>query len=146
MAAEVIYLRREKVLFDASIYISYLIRGRYVSLIGHLAQSSIFYLSSIVYEELLAGAREGKEVRELHRMKKPFHKTGRLITPSDEDWEETGHVIRKIRQKEGIHAVSLTQDALIAISARRQGIRVVTANKKDFEKIRSFKDFKLTTW
>jgi predicted nucleic acid-binding protein len=35
----------------------------------------------------------------------------------------------------------LTNDALIAMSAGRMGIRVITVNEKDFRKLAEFRDF-----
>lgn len=149
MPAEIVFLRREKVLVDTSVYIGHLNRDLYSDLILNLIRTSVLYLHSIVFEELLAGARTDKEIRELHWLKKPFSGAGRIVTPSDEDWEETGLLVNRLVGKASIppsKAVSLTHDILLAVSARKMGARVITENQKDFEKIRSLKDFKLTVW
>ena len=149
MAADIVYLRKEKVLLDTSVYISQITQGLYLEVIERLISSSVFYLSSVVFEELVAGARSDRELKELHKIKKPFAKTGRMVTPSDNDWEEAGLLMRALVRKglmPSSHIAVFSHDVLIALSARRQGIRVVTANGKDFEKIRSLKDFKLTVW
>lgn len=149
MAAEIIFLRREKVVLDTSIYISHLVRGFHSEAILDLVRSSVVFLHSIVFEELLAGVRTEREIRELHRFKKNFTKAGRLVTPNDGDWEETGLLVNQLIRKgrmPSLQAVGLTHDILLALSARRLGIRVITENRKDFEKIRSLKDFKLTLW
>ena len=149
MPAEVVFLRREKVLLDTSIYISHLTRNLHSDLILHLIRSSVLHLHSIVFEELLAGTRSDQEIRELYRLKKPFSGAGRVVTPTDEDWETTGSFVNRLIREKSIpsrKAVSLTHDILIALSARREGIRVITENKKDFELIYSLKEFKLTVW
>ena len=52
----------EKILLDTSIYISHLNRGLYSEDIVRLIRSSVIYLNSIVFEELLAGAFSKREV------------------------------------------------------------------------------------
>ena len=148
MPAEIIPLRREKVLLDTSLYISNFNRNRHAEAITDLIRSRVLYLHSVVFEELLAGARS-RDLRQLERFKKPFLGAGRVVTPRDEDWEETGMVVNRLiarREMNSKGAVGLTHDILIALSARRQGIRVITENRRDFELIRSLKDFKLTVW
>lgn len=148
MPAEIFSLRREKLLLDTSVYISNLRGGIHTEKIGLLRQEGILYLHSTVFEELLAGARSG-DLKELARLKKPFLGTGRMVTPQDEDWEETGHIINRFISRKKMNsknAVRLTGDTLIALSARRHGIRVITENRRDFELIRAIKDFKLTIW
>ena len=149
MAAEIILLRRDKATIDTSAYISYFYHGHHDEEMTNLLKTSVPWLHSTVFEELLAGARSGREFRDLYRYKEPFVRSERLITPTDNDWTETGHIINQLIKKIGgpsAKSVSLTHDVLLAVSARRLGIRVITENKKDFEKIRFLKDFKLTVW
>lgn len=149
MAAEIIPLRREKVLLDTSIYISHLTRGYYADQIQDLIRSVVLYLHVIVFEELLVGARSTREHRELERLKKPFEKAGRLLVPSQTDWEETGHLLNGMvrqRTEPARRLVGITHDVLLSMTARRHGVRVITENAKDFEKIRARKNFHLTIW
>ncbi len=149
MAADLIFLHREKILLDTSIYITRYRFGKYEGLFQALIQKSIFFLHSIVFEELLVGANSNKEMEALQSMKKSFIKAKKLVTPSDKDWEETGMLLNKIIRRKELNtktAVTLTHDVLLALSARRMGIRVVTENRKDFERIYSHRNFKLTIW
>ena len=149
MAADVVYLFQEKILFDTSIYIHQMVRSRYTQAIADISRHSEFYLHSIVYEELLVGVRSDKERRELDVLKEDFYRNDRLVTPLHEDWENTGYLLNQlIRHKhcDAQTAIRMTHDVLIALSACRLGIRVVTQNRKDFEKIKSLKNFKLTVW
>lgn len=147
MPDNLFHLSREKILLDSSVYISHLVHGRHVDSINNLIRNHVFYLHSIVFEELLAGIRTSDEKNELMRLKKPFLVSNRLITPHDGDWQETGLIINRLITKTALpshKAVSLTHDVLIAISSARLGVRVVTENKKDFERIRHLKPFKLS--
>lgn len=149
MAAKIIYLHREKVLLDTSIYISHLNKGYYADAILDRIRSSVFYLHSLVFEELLAGAHSSQEIRQLHRLKKPFDGADRILTPNDGDWEETGLLMNRLIKKGPLasqHAISITHDILLALSCRRMGIRVITENKRDFERINALKPFKFTIW
>jgi predicted nucleic acid-binding protein len=42
--------------------------------------------------------------------------------------------------------VSMTHDVLLAVSARRSGICVITENRRDFEKIHTIKPFRYQVW
>lgn len=146
--AKVFYLRPEKILFDTSVYISRLNKGYHADKMDQL-NHVVLYLHSTVFEELIAGIQTPKEKRELFKLKKSFLKKERMVTPTDRDWEETGLMVNHF-----IHhgtsttkkIINMTHDILIATSAKNAGIRVITENKKDFEKIRMIKDFKLTIW
>lgn len=145
---KLVYLRPEKIIYDTSVYISYLRSGKHRGLADQV-ENAVFYLHSTVFEELLAGIRTQKEQRELLNFKKPFVEKNRILTPTDQDWEETGLIINQLtvgQKVEFKNLVGLTHDILIALSVRRIGARVITENGKDFEKIRKIKDFKLTVW
>ncbi len=145
---KLIYLRPEKILFDTSIYISRLNTGRHAKPMDELGPVTI-YLHSTVFEELLAGFRTEMEKKELFKLKKSFLKRGRLVVPTDKDWEETGLMVNHFAHEGSWpvrNVVAMTHDILISVSARNSGIRVITENKKDFERIRRTRDFKLTVW
>lgn len=145
---KLIYLRPEKVLLDTSVYISRLNSGLHEERMDELGPVTL-YLHSTVFEELLAGTRAYNEKKEFFKLKKAFLKRGRLVVPTDRDWEETGLMVNHF-VRQGVlpvkKVVGMTHDILISLSARNAGIRVITENKKDFERIRMIKDFKLTVW
>lgn len=144
MPDNLIYLKREKILFDTSVYISHLNHGLHDEAIRDLVRQHTLYLHSVVFEELMAGIRNAKEKRMLLALKKPFMASDRMVTPTDGDWHNTGLIVNQLMGK-GIlsirKVVSLTHDILIAISCGRLGIRLVTENKKDFDRISSVKLF-----
>jgi len=70
----------------------------------------------------------------------------KLIVPLWSECVEAGRLLSKLQSQKGYEikkTLGLTNDVLIALSARRLGATVITQNRKDFEAIQSVKDFKL---
>jgi len=132
-------------LFDTSIYISALRRGDDAALtLRRLANDAPLWLSSVVLEELYAGADErGRPVVE--RLERDFDKAKRILVPSLSDWTQAGRVLARLAAKyhyERIGQGRLTNDALIGMSAARLGITVITANERDFSRLAEFRIFR----
>lgn len=129
------------ILFDSSIYIAALRRGGDSSLIlQRWAQESPLWLSSVVLEELYAGA-DPSSFRVLEKLERDFDKARRLLVPNLTDWSQTGKLLARLAQKHGYERIGqarLTNDSLIATSASRAGITVVTANERDFARLAEF--------
>ena len=131
-------------LFDTSIYISALRRGDDAALaLRRLAADSPLWLSAVVLEELYAGAGErGRDVVE--RLERDFDRAKRILVPNLSDWAQTGKVLARLAAKydyEQIGRGRMTNDALIAMSAGRLGILVITANGRDFSRLAEFRTF-----
>jgi predicted nucleic acid-binding protein len=129
------------VLFDSSVYIGALRTGGNAPLLmQRWAGESPIWLSSVVLEELYAGA--GPSVtRLLEKMESDFAGVKRVLTPNSKDWTRTGRILAQIGKKYGYEQVGkswLTNDTLIATSASRQGIKVITANQRDFARLAEF--------
>lgn len=136
-----------KVIFDTSIYIPFINDGiAYPT--GELnvdLGKQMLYMSAVVIEELYAGAFDTQSIKLLDRLYKTFKNLNRLLIPEAVDWQTAGKVIAKIGKKygfEGIFLSKITNDVLIAVSARRIGAIVITNNVKDFLRIKEFVDFK----
>lgn len=131
-------------LFDASIYISAIRRGDKGALeVRRLASGCIIWLSSVVLEELYAGSSERSQ-NVVERLERDFERARRILIPNLTDWVQTGKALARLATKydfEQIGRARLTQDALIAVSAGRMGIRVITANERDFRKLAEFRPF-----
>ena len=129
------------ILFDSSVYIDALRAGGQAPLlVQRWAEESPIWLSAVVLEELYAGAAPAV-VPVLEKMARDFGGVKRLLTPTSADWSKTGRVLAQIGRKYGYEKIGkswLTNDALIATSAARQGITVITANQRDFEKLAEF--------
>ena len=105
------------------------------------------YLSAVVLMELRGGTHSPDALKAMNDLADLFKKVDRIILPSIKDYEQAGEIISKLQVKKGYEikkCASITNDALIAASARHQGAVVFTQNKKDFESIREVFDFKLS--
>jgi predicted nucleic acid-binding protein len=102
------------------------------------------WLSSVVLAELFAGARSGS-IRIIEKLERDFARVQRVLTPNGTDWVATGRILAKVGAKYGFDQIGrarLTNDTLIAVSAARVGIEIVTANPKDFARIAEFRQFR----
>lgn len=131
-------------LLDTSVYISALRRGNVAVLaLRRLIGDGPLWLSSVVLEELYAGSSE-RSRHVVERLERDFDRANRLLVPNLSDWTQTGRVLARLAEKyqyEQIGQGRLTNDALIASSAGRSGITVITANERDFRKLAEFRPF-----
>ena len=136
-----------KVIFDTSVYIPFINDGityptRELNVdIG----KQMLYMSAVVIEELYAGAFDTQSIKLLDTLYKTFKSLNRLLIHEASDWQKAGKVIANIGKKYGFEDIFLskiTNDVLIAVSARRIGALVITNNTKDFSRIKEFVDFK----
>lgn len=132
-------------LFDTSIYLSALKRdGGSVLALRRLSSDRPLWLSSVVLEELYAGAGE-RDRHVIERLERDFERAKRLLVPNLSDWTQTGRVLARLASEYGYEQIRqgrLTNDALIAMSAGRTGIVVITANQRDFSKLAEFHRFR----
>jgi len=132
------------VMFDSSIYIAALrIRHDAALELRRLAGGEPIWLSSVVLEELYAGASV-KNRHIVERFERDFDRAGRFLVPNLKDWAQAGKVLALVAAEydfEQIGRGRLTNDALIAMSAARTGVTVITANARDFEKLAKFRRF-----
>jgi predicted nucleic acid-binding protein len=132
----------QPVLFDTSIYITALRMGDDAAL-GVRRIAGAVWLSSVVLEELYAGV-SARNRHAVERLERDFHRAGRILVPNLTDWTQTGKVLALLAAKydyEQIGKGRLTNDALIAMSAGRLGMTVITANARDFGKLAEFRPF-----
>lgn len=129
------------VLFDSSIYITALRVGSDAALmLQRWAREAPLWLSSVVLEELFAGANPN-DYPVLEKLERDFERARRVLIPNLSDWTQCGRVLARLAQKYGYEQTGrarLTNDALIATSAARSGITVLTANQRDFARLAEF--------
>jgi predicted nucleic acid-binding protein len=120
-------------IIDTSVYIGHWERGLHDEVLVDVRQGFVVRHSAVVLSELRRGARSA-EARKL------VDALSRLATvrwaPTEGDWWEGGRLIREIGDARGWdrrRRGDLQNDALIALTARRHGATVVTANRVDFE-------------
>ena len=131
------------VIFDSSIFIDELRTGRHAQNIAQLDE--LMRTSSVVLAELWRGSTTRAEQVFLDALAKRYP----ILTPTEKNWLESGHILRRIQLDKGFGAVKLRDlhfDVLIALTARSCGARLITSNGADFELIRRYRDFKLEIW
>ena len=119
-------------ILDSDIYIGHWEQGLYQEDLARLAKAFIVRHSSVVLSELRRGAR----TPQASRLVDSLHRIARVRwEPSDQDWWEAGRLVREIGDAEDWEINKRREfqnDALIALTARRHGAAVVTANAGDF--------------
>lgn len=128
------------ILFDASLYIRALRSGQSALLLQRWARESPLWLSAVVLEELYAGAGPNEQ-RFLEKLERDFDKARRVLVPNLSDWTQAGRLLGHVGCRYGYERIGqarLTNDALIAASASRCGIAVITANVRDFARLAEF--------
>lgn len=134
----------QPVLFDSSVYISAMRTGNDAPLtMRRLSATAPLWLSAVVLEELYAGTLP-RDFQVIRRLEHDFERARRVLVPNLTDWAQAGKAISHLAAKyhyEQVGKGRLTNDALIAMSAGRMGITVITANARDFAKLGEFRAF-----
>ncbi len=107
-------------------------------------------MSAVVIQELAAGALDSARLRELERIRRSYERDERLLIPSGEDWYLAGKVLNSLYRGSGASRRGskvrirkedqqrIIRDVLIARSARRLKVKVITSNIRDFDMIRPY--------
>lgn len=106
------------------------------------------YLTSIVVEELYAGALDRRAVQLVDQYVRALERSGRIVSPTFQDWKEAGKLVAHLTQKEPGRKSKVQQmlnDILLALCARQIGATLFTFNRGDFTLIRRYKPFALET-
>lgn len=129
------------ILFDSSVYIRALRdEGGAAIALERWARESALWLSSVVLEELYAGATR-RDHRIIEKLEHDFDKVRRVLVPNLGDWAQAGRILSHMAERYGYEQMGrtrLTNDALIATSASRSGVTVITANQRDFARLAEF--------
>jgi predicted nucleic acid-binding protein len=132
-------------LFDSSIYILALRGGaETLAALRRLAAGAPLWLSAVVLAELYAGAIAANH-RAVERLERDFTRARRILVPNAGDWAKTGKILSGLALEYGYEKIGqgrLTNDALIAVSAGRVGVAVMTANRRDFSRLAEFCSFR----
>jgi predicted nucleic acid-binding protein len=133
------------VVFDTSVFIAAYRLRRPTLLDPRHYGGGPLYLSSVVAQELYVGAVGRVKRREADRLWRRFEQVDRLLVPTAGDWRETGLLLGQIGEQLGYSRVAqgrLTNDSLLALSARRQGLTVLTMNVRDFALLAQHRPFR----
>lgn len=120
-------------ILDTTIYIGHWERGLYEEALATIRKAYVIRHSAVV----LSGLRRGARTREARRLVEALYRLAAVRwEPAVEDWWEAGRLIRKVGDAQAWDTNKrrdFQNDALIALTARRHGATVVTANRTDFE-------------
>lgn len=120
-------------ILDTSMYIGHWERGLYGEVLDSVRRAFVIRHSAVVLSELRRGAR----TREAEDVVDALARLARVQwEPTAADWWEAGRLIRSIgdaRRWDRSKRRDFQNDTLIALTARRHGATVVTANRSDFE-------------
>ena len=120
-------------ILDSDIYIGHWEQGLYQQGLARVSRAFIVRHSSVVLSELRRGARTPRA----RRLVDSLHRLARIRwEPNDQDWWEAGKLVLEIGNAENWEINKRREfqnDALIALTARRNGATVVTANAGDFD-------------
>jgi len=124
-------------IFDTSVYVGYWERGLYGDIFVTIEKAYLIRHSAVVLSELRRGAR----TQDAQRLVDALYRLARILwEPTSADWWEAGRLIRRIGDSQGWDTNKrrdFQNDALIALTARRHGATVVTANRTDFDLLSS---------
>ena len=124
-------------ILDTNVYIDHWERGLYQETLENIRRAYIIRHSAVVLSELRRGAR-GRDAERL--VTSLFELATVAWEPSAREWWEAGRLVRKIGDKQNWDINKrrdFQNDASIALTARRYGATIVTANSSDFELLRS---------
>lgn len=119
-------------ILDSDIYIGHWQRGAFEDLLVNVRKAFVVRHSAVVLAELRRGARTREAERLVNRL---HHLAGDFWEPTRDDWWEAGRLVREIGDRQNWETAKRREfqnDALIALTARRHGAAVITANAKDF--------------
>ena len=142
-------MNERKVTYDTSFYIQILRSRSFAEAFRSRYETDLplTFFSSVVVEELLAGATDSLRRAAAEGLYRPFERSQRIVTPTHVVWKETGRLLGVIRgqspgQKDRLTG-SFANDLLIALSAKSIGAKVATLNADDFDLIRKYVPFAL---
>jgi len=133
-----------KVLLDTNVLIGFFRNPRRREEFEARSHRPLHFMSSIVALELFAGCRTTRQEKSLASFLKPFEKAGRVVTPDHACFREAGRILAGLG-RDGIgkeHRRQIVNDVLIAVTAGRTGVVVVTANADDFSLIEKHTPFR----
>ena len=133
----------EVVIFDTSVLVDIFRSGRRLDRLASV--TGLMRTSSVVLAELWRGVTTRAERRVLEALERNHP----ILTPSQQNWLESGRLLGRIRNAAGLAPHQLRDlhfDLLIALTARSHGARLITSNRRDFQLIQRYRHFDLEVW
>ena len=116
-------------LFDTSVYISYIRRKAHSDLVDRATESGRVVLSSVVAMELYAGARSTAEKRLLDQFVESMKVVSAYETPGEDDWARGGILVERFTRFRGhTQARDHFRDILVILAAVNRGAVLVSSD------------------
>lgn len=135
------------VVFDTNVYVAAIREGVGGPSFVRLEEAAPrTFLAAVVSAELRSGARDEAGRQVIIDLVRRFDRLGRVVVPTARTWGDAGDLLARVARREpGLRTKvrSLWNDALIALSARQIGARVVTENLSDFRLLNRYVRFEL---
>jgi len=127
--------QRRALLFDSSVLIP-IIRGEAdEALFQRALRTGRARLSSVVMQELYAGARTRADKKNYDGISQAFVRRGYMVTPNHDEWILSGVLLARYQQQYGeVEPRDHINDILIALCAVQAGATLVTENVSDMER------------
>lgn len=137
-----------KHLIDTDLYIDLIQSGATLPIIREIytKEAPGVYFSSVVIQELLAGAPTAGGKARVELLYRPFERVGRIVTPSHNHWKDVGQVLAQLlRERPNLRnkLPAMVNDCLLALTARSLGAILYTRNRDDFRLIQNKRHFSL---
>ena len=84
-----------KAVLDTSVYLSFLKKEVEIFDLGFLLRPTLLYMSSVVFAEIYAGAKDRTTLLRLRKLYRTFERLNRLVTPDKQVWFEAGEVLQE---------------------------------------------------
>lgn len=124
-------------LFDTSILIPLIREEAYETLFQWALRAGRARLSSVVMQELYAGARTPADKRNYDGINLAFVRRGYMISPTHDDWILSGVLLARYQQLHGnVEPRAHINNILIALCAVKASATLVTENAEDMERWR----------
>jgi predicted nucleic acid-binding protein len=120
-------------ILDTNVYIGHWEGAHYEDALTEIRRAFIIRHSAVVLSELRRGARTLEAAKLVEQL---LTRAPVVWSPQSSDWWEAGRLIRELGDEHGWDRSKrrdFQNDALIALTARRHGATVVTANRVEFE-------------
>jgi len=122
-------------LFDTSVLIPMIRVGTYEDLFQRALRSGRVRLSSVVMQELYAGAQTPADKKDYDGINQAFLRRGYIVTPKHEDWTLSGVLLAQYQQHYGaVEPQDHINDILIALCAVQVNAALVTENTTDMNR------------
>ena len=138
-------MKNASLLFDTAVYIGFPVQVEIID---------PGWLSIVVIQELMAGASGRSDLKYWENLSQHYVRKNRLLTPNEEAWRTAGRILNHMlsdasRSDKGRRRPKLSndkkqsiiRDVLIAVSAKLQGVTVISDNE-DFPLLQDYYDFR----